>query len=383
MLGKGKKEQGAATKDKGSARGLTMMKLSLPPIFLVVLIVLVGGYVAYLQYAGLVKKAQQVQQVAEAERMAALLGGRLIALGDQVAMQARADKALALAIEQGDSGAIRLYEQSLKGYFPEALRIRVISPGDTEPDMSVSPPIGYACLDLARQVEAGTEKPPLEVHLHGSELEHLDLVRPIIYEDTVVASLMVTFEAENIAGWLNKLFMESGYVELQQGWEGPVLGHVGDVALKQDKPAHRAMISGSSWQLSYWASGGIGMAEAHKAAFLGTFGVSALLIAMVMYFYAGYVSRTVKRELKGVAEFMLESSRGRRFHSYPVKMLEMEQVLEMMEPVLGAIKQDDGIKQKAEQGDGGVPDMMFMDFGEITVEESEGEASSDGDKEKP
>jgi hypothetical protein len=381
VLGKGKNEQGETTKEK--TRSLTIMKLNLPAIFLVVLIVLIGGYVAYLQYTGLVKKAQQVQQVAEAERMAALLGGRLIALGDQVAMQARADRALALAIEQGDSGAIRLFEQSLRGYFPEAVRIRVITPNDTDPDMSVNPPIGYACLDLARQVEAGTEKPPLEVHLHGSESEHLDLVRPLRYEDTVIASLMVTFATDNIAQWLNKLFMESGYVELQQGWEGPVLGHVGDATLKSDKPAHRAMISGSSWQLSYWASNSIGMAEAHRAAFLGTFGVTALLIAIVMYFYARYLSRTIKRELMGVAEFMLESSRGKRFHSYPVKMQEMEQALVMMEPVLIANKKDDGIKQKAEQGDGGAPDMMFMDFGEIAVEESEGEDPSKGDNGKP
>jgi hypothetical protein len=49
---------------------------------------------------------------------------------------------------------------------------------------------------------------------------------------------------------------------------------------------------------------------------------------------------------------------------------------------LSAIKQDNGLKEKAEQGDGGVPDMMFMDFGEITVEESEGEVPAKGDSGK-
>ena len=50
--------------------------------------------------------------------------------------------------------------------------------------------------------------------------------------------------------------------------------------------------------------------------------------------YARYLSRTVSRELQGMAEFMVQSSRGHRFHSYPVKMLEMEKALQAMEPVL-------------------------------------------------
>ncbi len=378
MAEKGKnKQEGSAQKESG--RGLTLMKLSMPPIILVVLLVLVCGYAAYLQYAGLMKQAQQVQHVADAEKMAALLGGRLVALGDQVAAQARADSALLAAIEQNDSGALRLYESGLKSYFPKAVRIRVVTPADTDPDLSVRPPIGYACLDLARQAESGTERPPLEMHLHGSEFAHLDMVRPISHEGKVIASLMVSFEGETFNGWLKKLILDGGFVELQQGWEGPILGSMGDAALKRNNPIHRAVISGSSWQLSYWAPEGLGMAEAQKLGFLSTFGVAALLIAILMYFYARFVSRTVTRELNGVAEFMLASSRGKRFHSYPVKMVEMERALQMMEPVLKQHKSDDGIKEKAEQGDGGVPDMMFMDFGEITVEEGDGSDAASGE----
>lgn len=382
MFGTGKKQDDGETAAKDSERGLTLMKLSLPPIILVVLVVLVCGYVAYLQYAGLVKKAQQVQHVADAEKMAALLGGRLIALGDQVAMQAKADRALAVAVGAADREALRLFEKSLETYFPEAERIRVVLPTDTDPDMSVRPPIGYACLDLARQAEAGTERPPLEMHLHGSEFAHLDLVRPVMGEGAVIASLMVSFSPSKMKVWLKELALESGYVELQQGWDGPVLGIIGSAGLKSETPTHRAMISGSSWQLSYWATDGIGMTEAKKLGFLATFGVAALVIAAIMFFYALFVSSTIKRELRGMAEFMLESSRGRRFHSYPVKMVEVEQALVMMEPVLRQVKPDEDIKGKAEQGDEGVTDMMFMDFGEITVEESEAEIPPQGDTDK-
>lgn len=382
MLKKGTKkpQEGASTKE--SERGLTLLKLSLPPIVVVVLVVLVCGYTAYLQYASLVKQAKQVQHVADAEKMAALMGGRLVALGDQVAAQAKAGDALMAVIKAHDKGALRLYEQGLKSYFPSAVRIRIVTPADTDPDLSVRPPIGYACLDLARQAEAGTERPPLEMHLVGSEFAHLDLVRPIVKEGKVVASLMVSFEPGAVKGWLKRLILDGGFVELQQGWDGPILGNNGDLSLKQGKPTHRAVIPGSSWQLSYWAPDGIGMAEAQKVGFLATFAIAALVIAIFMYFYARFISRTVTRELGGMVEFMIESSFGKRYHSYPVKMLEMEQALQQMEPVLKRVKSDDGIKEKAESGDGGVPDMMFMDFGEITVEEEGGNDATEGDATK-
>lgn len=366
-------EQAAA---KGSERGLTLVKLSLPQILIVVLLVLVGGYVGYLQYAGLVKKAQQVQFVADAEKLATMMGGRLIALGEQVARQARADSALEQAVAENDTDAIRLYEQGLQRYFSEAMRIRVITPAETNPDLSVVPPIGYACLDLARQAEAGTERPPLEMHLHGSDFAHLDLVRPITRGGKTIASLMVSFEPENVSTWLDELALEKGYVELQQGWDGPILGTAGNAGLKSETPAHRAMISGSSWQLSYWADDSIGVAEAQKLGFMTTFAITAAVIAVVMFFYALFVSATIKRELRGMAEFMLQSSQGKRFHSYPVRMVEMEQALGVMEQALHVAKPNEGIKEKAEKGDGGAADMMFVDFGEITVEEEDGDKPS-------
>jgi hypothetical protein len=373
VFGKANKKKDDKAADKGSGRGLTVVKLSLPPIVLAVLVVLVCGYVAYLQYAGLVKKAQQVQHVADAEKMAALLGGRLIALGDQVAVQARADTALAVVINENDVDALRHFEQGFSTYFPDAVRVRVIRLADTDPDQSVKPAIGYACLDLARQAEAGTERPPLELHLFGSDDAHLDLVRPIVRNGETIASLMVSFPPSKLKEWLDELAPEGGYVELQQGWEGPILGHIGDVGQKHDAASHRAVVSGSSWQLSYWADHSMGVAEAQKLGFLATFGIAAAALATVMFFYALFLSATIKHDLEKMAIFMLDSSHGKRFHSYPVRMVETEQALVLMEPVLGLLKQTDGIKEKAELGDEGVLDMMFEDFGKITVKDSDDE----------
>jgi len=297
-----------------------------------------------------------------------------------VAQQARADDALAQAIVTGERETLERYEAGLKGAFPEAERIRVILPSDTNPDMSVRPPIGYACLDLARQAEAGTERPPMELHLQGSDFAHLDLVRPIRHGEMVVASLMVSYTPQKIQGWIKGLALESGYLELQQGWDGPILGYLGDATSKRALPSHRAVIPGSTWQLSYWAGDGIGIADAQKLGFFATFAIAAGVGMVVMLIYSRFMVAIIKRELDGMVLFMEESSRGKRFHSYPVKLVEVELALHRMEPVLQAAKPNAGIKDKAEKGDSGVPDMMFMDFGEITVEE--GGESPQGDNKR-
>lgn len=383
MFGKGKKQENTEVKEKKeSERGLTILKLCLPPIFIVALVVLVSGYIAYLQYAGVVKKAQQMQHVADADKLAAVLGGRLIALGDKVSSYTRADAALAASIAQGDSDALRGFEQELMSHFPEAVRIRIVSPDDIRPDNSVIPPISYACLDLARQAESGTDRPPIEIHLPGSAHAHLDMLRPIKYQGRVIASLLVSFEPGSVKEWITELSPQGGYVELQQGADGPVLGRAGNAGAQSGEPSHRALIAGSAWQLSYWPTDSIGMEEAQKLGFLITFAVTAVVIAALMFFYSIFLSSTIKRELEGVATFMVESGRGQRFHSYPVKMVEMEKTLQAMEPVLEWLKSSDdgGIKEKAESGDEGASDMMFMDFGEITVEESETPSKGDADK---
>lgn len=357
-------------KAKESGRGLTLMKLSLPPVVLVVLIVLLSGYVAYLQYALLVHKAQRDRQAAVAGRLAALIGGRVAALDDRVTARAEAGPELAAAIVAQDDEGLRQYEQSLQALLPEAIRIRVVLPSDTDPDASLQPPLSYACLDLARQAESG-KKPPLEMHLYGTVSAHLDLVRPIREVNRVLGSLVVSFDPSLPAAWLKGVATGGGFVELRQGTEGTVLGSLGNAGMKRGEPAYLAAVPGSGWRLAYWADDESGMAEEQKLHFLAIFGGAALVIALLMLLYARFVSATIKRELEGVAQFMVESHRGKRFHSYPVKMAEMERALQAMEPVLHQVKHNDGLKKKAEQGDSGVPDMMFMDFGEIAVEEGE------------
>lgn len=366
--------------------GLSLARVNMLAMAVTVLVVLISGYAAYLQYASLITSRQEDNRLAEASRMAALLSGRLLALDDEMERLSLADSELLSAIASGDTQYLHQREAAIHANFPSAMRVRYILPSDDQPDDSVSPPLSYACLELARIAEQGQRKPPFEVHLFGGEVEHLDLVRPISRDGTVVASLMVTLDVETLKRWVGELKPDGGYVELQQGVDGDILKLFGrgDASVKQGE-GFRADVEGSSWLMVYWPSGRLGVAEARVAGFVVTFAVAAGLLVAFFIFYGLFLSGFVRADMKRVVNFIVDSTLGKRFHSYPVKLAEAKKVLQDKEVDLSVLSSyvntSESIHDKAEHF---VPDISFSGDSGISVEEVDDQpAPGGGGKDKP
>lgn len=351
--------------------GISLARINLLALAVVVLIVLISGYAAYLQYASLITSRQEDNRQAQAERMAALLSGRLMALNDEMERLSLADDDLLSAIEQADLPTLRQREAAIHANFPSAMRVRYILPGDDQPDDSLTPPLSYACLELARIAEQGKSYPPFEVHLFGGEVEHLDLVRPIADGETVVASLMVTLDVETLKKWVKELRPDGGYVELQQGVDGDFLRLFGqgDSSVKRGD-GFRAEVEGSSWVMFFWPSGRMGVAEARIAGFVVTFAVAAALVIAFFIFYGLFISSFVRTDMKRMVNFIVDSTLGKRYHSYPVKLAEAKKVLQDKETDLAVLSSytntSESIHDKAEHF---VPDISFSGDSGISVEE--------------
>jgi len=362
--------------------GLSLARVNLLAMLVAVVVVLVSGYAAYLQYASLISGRQEDNRLAEASRMAALLSGRLLALNDEMERLALPDSALLEAIAAGDTHTLRQREAAIHANFPSAMRVRYILPSDDQPDETLEPPLSYACLELARIAEQNKRYPPFEVHLFGGEVEHLDLVRPIMQDDTVVASLMVTLDVETLKRWVDELKPDGGYIELQQGVEGDILKLFGqgNAAAKVGSKGFRAEVEGSSWLLVYWPADGLGEAEARAAGFMATFAIAAGLLVTFFIFFGLFISRFVRADMKRAVNFIVDSTLGKRFHSYPVRLAEAKKVLQEKENDLSVlasyVNTGESIHDKAEQF---VPDISFSGDGGISVEEvDEAPSGKDG-----
>lgn len=374
-------ETPTAENTKGDVSGISIARINILAMVIAVTVVLFSGYAAYLQYASLITSRQEDNRNAQAAQMAALLSGRLMALGDELDHLAVADEPLLSAIQNNDAPYLRQQEAELQRNFPSAKRIRYILPTDVAPDESLDPPLSYACLDLARHAEKGKGNPPFEVHLFGGKVEHLDLVRPVRNGKQVVASLMITLDVETLKHWVDELNPDDGYVELQQGVDGDLMKLFGrgNPSLKQGD-GFRANVGGSIWQLVFWPSGSMGVAEARTAGFLMTFAIAAGILIAFFISYGLFLSKFVRADMKRIINFIVDSSLGKRFHSYPVRLAEAKKVLQEKEVDLSVLSSytntKDDIHDKAEQF---IPDISFGDSG-ISVEEVNDTEQNNGDK---
>lgn len=370
------KEAGEAGQPKPvNTGGLSIARLNLIPLAVAVLVLLVSGYAAYLQFASQVTARQEDSHATVAKTLAAKLSGRLQAMSEELARLTQADAPLLAAIAARDEGALREREAKLATVFPDALRIRYILPGEENPDGTLFPRLSYACLDLARQAEAG-KVPPFEVHLFGDEQQHLDLVRAVLDGKRPVASLMVTLDVAVLKRWLDGIKPSQGYAELQQGRgeDALTLFGVGNAALRGAGQAYLARVALSGWQLSYHPAGTLGIAEAQQFGFLATFAVAAALLVAFFIFFNLFLSGFLRSDLKRLVGFIVDSSLGKRFHSYPVKLAESKKVLQEKEMDLSVLSSHASLKERPSHGHPRhehehIPNLTFVSSESMAVKE--------------
>jgi hypothetical protein len=344
-------------------------------------VLLFSGFIGYMQYNSLISSSEKEKNISEAKRLAGHLAGRLHALGDMVAQFAIPDDRLVAAIQNRDIPALRAREAEIKRIFPAANRVRFILPGDDQVDNSVTPPLSYACLELARLAEQGEETPPFEVHLFGGEIEHMDLLRPVMHEGKLIASLIITQDVSTLKSWVDDLQPEGGYVELEQGVEDDVIRLFGrgDKSLRDSSSPYSVPIENSYWLLDYWPAGGIGASEARHLGFIITFAVAAGILVVFFLSYGAFVSSMLRSDLRRMVNFIIDFSLGKRFQNYPVRMAEVKKVLQEKENDLSVMTEytdnREAIHDKAEHF---MPDISFGETG-ISVEEVDNPTDSSDD----
>ena len=186
----------------------------------------------------------------------------------------------------GDNPALRAMEESLRQEFPKALNVQLLPPGLVSVDMNSSPPLSYAALDQMRLAEAGTQTPPIELHLFGTLQQHINIVRPVMgpASSDVVGHIMLSLPDDFLKDILDDLQQVNGYIELQQ--TGPQSDPIavavqGDIDNREGDAVRVVPIAGSRWQVAYWT-------PASNLVYLGSISVwvlsTLLMIASVSMF---------------------------------------------------------------------------------------------------
>ncbi len=136
---------------------------------------------------------------------------------------------------------------------PGLLAIRLLRPSATDTLDDEYPPLSYACFDMVFEaVKARSDQKPIqvEVHLFGSNTQHMDVVQVVKNSNGVsIGALLASFEVSVLQQYLTKSFDISGDIEIQQSRQ--VLASAGSKGDRAAKP-YRSFIVGTRWFVSYW-----------------------------------------------------------------------------------------------------------------------------------
>ena len=181
-------------------------------------------------------------------------------------------------------------EQSLAADFG-VVSVKLIPIDAEQVDRSVTPPVGYAVLDMVKISKDSGENPPIEAHLMGSENEHIVVLSRMVDGDELVGHARWALDLSVVTKATSAAKLSSGYAELAQKLskgKPVVLSRLGNKRYRGGPPALSSKVKGTAWQVAFWRQ-----AQRKKASFsdslpvpLPVLGgvVGVLLLALIAVF---------------------------------------------------------------------------------------------------
>jgi len=244
------------------------------------------------------------------------------------------DGEIANLLQNGDSEALDQKARSLGYLFPESIRVRLLPPGVTQEDLSATPPLTFAAIDMLRAAETSDVQPDMEVHASGTPQQHINLVRRVLDPagNRIVGNVMVSFPVQSVQGILDRA-NTAGFVELQQVSNGNtlVIGTRGDQSFKQGAARGVAPVSGSRWRIAYWLPASL-KSDRNALLLMGLLTAAAvgLLLIPAGWFLYGRTLKALRRDQATQLAIVKDFTERRVKGDYPAAVSEFRDTIELM-----------------------------------------------------
>jgi len=238
------------------AKVVLVTRVKVSPMFkrnalISMLFVLCVGAASYI-YIGQVEKQSVVEAEllkAQAEKASATLSYQLKKWRQSLALSASDPALKATLVKGGDVLAswVGKRSSSISGL----LKLRVVRPGLMQIDISSTPPLRYAGLDLIRRVEISQKSQLAEVHMMAGDERHIAIAVPVMDKDELLAIVLGAFDVNVMQKVLALVLMEEkdGFFSLQQG--GLRIAASGGEAHETGISFGRVKVLGSQWGIDF------------------------------------------------------------------------------------------------------------------------------------
>ena len=222
----------------------------------VALVLIVGGSIGYTKFRAGQLEAEKKELDAAAGALAKAISGVVAKTGKKV--RGAVDHAeLAKLLETGDSARLTAYEEKLAAALDGVISVKALPAGYDRIDRSVSPPIGYAVLDMIKKANEFGKDPPAEAQLFGDENEHVALLMRVEDADANVAGyLRWALDSGVLKKVVKGANVGDGYVELSQPVPKSkplVIAASGEKATRLGPATITTKVKNTAWRVLYWS----------------------------------------------------------------------------------------------------------------------------------
>jgi hypothetical protein len=315
--------------------GLTVIKIQSIGILLITLVVLLTSYFTYLIYADQIIENQQLTQEVVATQLAATIKSRIHQIKTTATRIAKNSDIIAqLQNHPVDTITLPLeLEQSLRVAIPELIRALLIS-DNAHPSTSVVPPLGLACIDLAKN-GAGQ----LALHQFSSDGQHIDISVPIEgFQGQQIRYLILTLEPSMFDSWVQELTPAGNYTELAQQVGGAhplVIATAGDSSLLQrNTEAHPIAMQDNSLILTVRHDHLLSTNEQQRISFLAGFVVELLMIPVILLFLAATMRAILRHDMETLLAHIKNYDGPRQHMTAPIKLQLFRRAMAQLEQIL-------------------------------------------------
>jgi phosphomannomutase/phosphoglucomutase len=221
-------------------------------------IVVVAGSAVYFTYSAYRERADAALKASQ-EMVAGELGAAFAeTIGDvrSTMTELAKEPTVIEALKSGDPGVLAERAAALRPLVPDAVGLRLLPRDTREIDPGAKPPLKLAALDMLNRARASDAPIPAEVHLYGSDDQHLAFVERVVDENgTLLGFLHAGVAMERVAAALSSLPSQGGYLELHQRvlkGDAVVIGRAGGKTRPPGIEYAEAPVDGTIWNLAYW-----------------------------------------------------------------------------------------------------------------------------------
>ena len=231
------------------------------------------------------------------------------------------DPALIVSIEKGDPVQLKKVTSHFANYLPGAMKLRLVLPGTTTPDLTEVPHMGYADLEIVRETLTAN-KPPMIQGDKGPN-RHMAIAHKVVHNDRTIGVLLASFDYDFLQESVSSAELQEGRIELKQG--ELVLGSSGSQNVLDNNESEQIQVTKTNWVVEYWFPHSINLSGLGMIA--GIIIISCLLVCLA--FFVGYrrYSTIFYEDQRSVVKAFKDLMTGNLQGNYPTTINEMRVII--------------------------------------------------------